>query len=263
MEELNPQNAFGELLLDLIEAQYGDIDSGVEALIQSTGLSEEEVIGIVQGDIIVDDENLLSSIVDAFPDADDNDLEVIVNVAQGVDEEDRAALIDEIGAEEMSGAEEGVEEIPEEAEYSYYNDVANFNANMNYESTQRLNYLENKLANFEAANAISSRLENLDNLATAYVDNEKLPPSYKTMLLGEFSNPEQRLARFSQIANENGVDVGTMLFATEYALGLLTEASRFVEFSDYSVTDEDIAVANFSASLDNIVAADIEAIFNS
>jgi hypothetical protein len=262
MKELNPQNAFGELLLDLIEAQYGDIDSGVEALIQSTGLGEEEVIGIIQGDVIVEDENLLSSIVDAFPDADDNDLEVIVNVAQGVDEEDRASLIDEIEADET---EEGMQELPEEesAKYGYYGNTANFSGDMSYELNQKVNYLENKLANFEAANAVSSRLEKLDNLASTYVDNQKLPPSYKTMLLGQFSNPEQRLARFSQIANDNGVDVGTMLFATEYALGLLTEASRFVEFSDYSLTDEDVAVANFSASLDNIVAADIEAIFNS
>lgn len=260
MEELNPQNAFGELLLDLIEAQYGEIDAGVEALMSTTGLSEEEVIAIVEGEIIVEDENLLSAIVDAFPDADDNDLEVIITVAEEVDAEDRDILISELDATEMEGEE--MMPLEGEADYSSYHDnTAEFNQT-NYILNNKVNNLEHKLANFEYTNAVATRLDNLDKIANEYVSAEQLPPSYKTMLLGQFSNPEERLAKFSNIAQNNGVDIPTMLFATEYALNMLGEASRFVEFNDYSITDEDVAIANFSASLDQQVAADIEAIFN-
>lgn len=262
-EELNPTNAFGELLLDLIEAQYeGDYDAGVQALVEATGLDATEVSAIINGDTIVDDENLLASIVSAFPDADDDDLEVIVNVATSVDEEDRASLLSQMESGEVSA--EGGEEAPAEGEedpelvaasYGYGGNTANFMEN------QRLAQLEQQFANFQYTSAISNKLKQLDNAASQAVAADSLPRSYKTMLVGNFSNDEQRLARFSQIAAENGVDVPTMLFATEFALGMLTDAADFVEFKDYSVSDEDMAVANFSANLDSVVKEDVGAIF--
>lgn len=265
MNELNPKNAFGELLLDLIEAQYdGDYDSGVQALMQTTGLAPEEVEAIINGDTIVDDESLLTAIVDAFPDADGDDLEVIVNVATSVDEEDRAALVSQIEAEE-AGAGAQAEEM--EAAYGYggYN-TANFSSQPQYfnYADPRVSALEAKVANFEMAqfeNALKNRLTQVDFQASQAVVEDRLPRSYKTMLVGDFSDPDARLARFGQIAAENGVDIPTMLFATEFALGLMTDAASFVEFKDYSLSDEDVAIANFSASLDAVAQNDVKAIF--
>lgn len=267
MEELNPKNAFGELLLDLIDAQYGgDFDSGIAAIMETTGLTEEEVTAIVNGDTVVEDENLLASIVDAFPDADDDDLEVIVNVATSVDEEDRADIIASLeGGEEYADGDEGA--MPEEemagAAYGYYNpNVANFGYGMD---NARLNQIEQTLANFErqqAVKAITEKLRTVDFMASQAVNAEILPRSYKTMLIGNFSDDGERLARFSQIAADNGVDIMTQLYATEFALGLLTDAADFVEFRDYSISDEDKTVAQFSASLDQVVANDVQAIFS-
>lgn len=264
--ELNPKNAFGELLLDLIDAQYdGDYNTGVQALIETTGLSDVEVEAIINGDTVVDDENLLASIVEAFPNADDDDLEVIVNVATSVDEEDREALLQQMemaeGMGQQAPGEVYAEPDPEmaAAAYAQYMNTANFGYNM---ENQRLANLEAKLANFEYTSAISSKLKELDSLATQAVMAEALPRSYKTMLVGNFHDDAQRLARFSQIAAENGVDVPTMLFATNFALGLLTDAADYVEFKDYSLSDEDVAVANFSMSLDGVVQEDVKAIFS-
>lgn len=263
MEELNPKNAFGELLLDLIEAQYdGDFDAGVMAIMEATGLTEEEVIAIVNGDTVVEDENLLASIVDAFPDADDDDLEVIVNVATAVDEEDRQDIIASLEGEEGYEEEAAPEEELAAASYGYGNyNVANFGQTMD---NARLNQIEQKLANFEyqeAVSAITNKLRTVDFMASQAVNAELLPASYKTMLIGNFNNDQERLARFSQIAAENGVDIMTQLYATEFALGLMTDAADFVEFKDYSISDDDRAVANFSASLDQIVQNDVQAIF--
>lgn len=266
MEELNPTNAFGELLLDLIEAQYnGDFDSGILAIAEATGLSEEEVTAIVNGDTIVEDENLLASIIDAFPDADDDDLEVIIQVATSVDEEDRENLLNSLEEDEAMGMQEA-EEVPEEemaaaAYQRYIGNVSNFN---NHAVTNRISSIENKIADFEYKQQIQTlknRLNNIDFMASQAVNSELLPSSYKTMLIGNFQDEDERLARFSQISQENGVDIVTQLYATEFALGLLTDASDFVEFKDYSISDDDVAVANFSASLDQVVQGDVQAIF--
>lgn len=266
--ELNPKNAFGELLLDLIEAQYGDLDTGVQALVETTGLSEDEVIAIINGDQIVEDENLLASIIEAFPEADDDDLSVIVDVASSVDEEDRQALQDQIdagqyGSQDMSGEGQAIEgeveePVPAGAAYGYYDpNNVNFSMNMN-----RIDQIEQRLAQFQYENEMTTRLARIDAVANQYVSNEVLPPSYKTLLIGNFSNDQERLYRFAEIAQKNGVDVDTMLFATEFALGLLSDAAEFVEFKDFSVTDADVMMANFSASLDEQVKHDYDAIFN-
>jgi hypothetical protein len=266
MNDLNPTNAFGELLLDLIEEQYGgDYDAGISALMETTGLSEEEVVSVIQGDTIIEDEGLLSGIIDAFPDADDEDKEVIVNVASGVDEADRADLIDMIDSDEAQdpGYQEEPDETMEqeptapEAEYAAYAvQQAQFAA-------QQAQEIQARWANFEAVNYLTAELRQLDNMATQAVSSNLLPPSYKALLIGNFAaDDSSRISRFCQMAESNGVDVGTMLFATKYAMGLLTDASDFVEFNDYSVTAEDVAIASFSAGLDSAVKADLDAIFN-
>lgn len=150
--------------------------------------------------------------------------------------------------------------MPEEE--AAYGQNTNQNAEFNEMSQQRLEQLENTIASFQYEQEITSRLTRIDNIAGQYVSNEVLPPSYKTLLIGNFSDEKQRAVEFVNIAQKNGVDVPTMLFATEFALKLLADASDFVEFKDMSVSDEDMAVAQFSASLDELVKHDYEAIFS-
>lgn len=272
MNELSPTNQFGELLLNLIDAQYGgDDDAGISALVESTGLSEEEVVAIINGDTIVEDESLLSDIVAAFPDADDNDLEVIINTASEVDEQDRSDLIAQIEADEdAAGAQEDPEaeaaEYPEdggeEASYSrYVGRRANFSREALLEN--KLAEMENRFAQFEAYSALSSELKAIEQKASQLVDAQILPPSFKAMLIGNFSDDSERVAKFGAIADRNQVDVEKMLFATKYALGMLEDSAQFMEFRDFSITEDEAATANFSASLDTQVQADLDAIFNS
>lgn len=260
--DLNPTNAFGEVLLDLIEAQYaGDFDAGVQALMEATGLSEEEVVAIIQGEVIVEDEALLSDIVDAFPDADDEDLTVIVEVASGVEADDREALVQEIEMD-MEASEAPVEEEAAlaEAAYGYSRPTVNFSARPSMVDN-RVAQLENKLANFEAQEYLTEALKEVDSNARSLVESAVLPPAMKTLLIGNFSNDKQRLARFSQMAQENGVDIGTMLFATQYAMGLIENSGNYVEFKDYSLSEEEANLAKFSASESVIAEQDMYAIF--
>jgi hypothetical protein len=286
--DLNPQNAFGVLLLDLIEAQYGVIDNGLIALMQTTGLTEQEVVGIINGDLIVESEQLLSGLIQAFPDADQEDISVVIDVAVGVSESDAndlatmnqeaqqtqaqqaQAQAGQGASPEAAGggydAEGGMGAEGAEGGFGRRGNTVNFSRQVADTLTlqqQQINQLTAGISNFQAQTALAERLKDIDTVATKYVNNGMLPPSYKLMLVGEFKNDKERLAKFGQIAQQNGVDVPSMLFATEYAISMLADASQFVEFSDYSLSEDEVRLAEFSAGLDAVVADDFAAIFNS
>lgn len=258
MEELNPTNAFGELLLDAIEAQYGSLDEGIPAVAASAGLDEDELVAIVQGDVVVEDESLLSDLIEALPDADDDDIELLINAAVEVDAADREELVNAIAETEDALAAE--EEMPMEDEM-----VEDYGYQYSPRTSavfSKVAELENKVASFEMQNAFSSALREVEQAASRYVEAGLLAPAHKAMLIGNFQDDSERLACFAAISEQNGVAPEVMLFATRYALGMLKDAAEFVEFKDYSLSDEDVAVATFSASLDEQVKADVDAIFN-
>jgi hypothetical protein len=283
--ELNPQNAFGEVLLDLIDAQYqGNYDQGLLALMQVTGLSEEAIVGIINGDIIVESQNILGQLMQAFPDADAEDMSIVTTVASGVEEADRgeaeAVLQEQLEAQQYQATQNQAGDQYATADggydvgaaageggggeaagaFSAYARKANFAMQR---QAAELAQLKNYVANFASEEQLSRRLERLSNQAASLESEGILPPAYRRMLIGDFANGEQRVARFSRMSKENGVDVQTMLFASEYALNLLGRGGQYVEFKDYSVSHEDAQVANFNASLDAVVEQDFAAIFDS
>ena len=269
-------NAFGELLLALIQAQYGDIDAGGEALIATTGMSEEEIAGIIQGDFIVEDVNLLESIINAFPDADAQDIEVIAEVASQVEMADSEGLEEAFEDEIEDGQEVDVAALAGEGEVGTSAatpsptaapaaagaGAGGFGRNTKTAKfDSRLNRIETALGNFALETELSDRLTQLDSKATELVNEGVLPPAYKQLLVGNFSTSKELVANFSAAAQQNNVTLNEMLFAAEYALGLMSEAAPVVEFQDYSVSDEQVAIAKFSQSLDAAVEEDLTAIF--
>lgn len=272
--ELNPTNAFGELLLDLIQAQYeGDIDAGIQALVQATGLTEEEVTGYVSGENIVDDVDTLEAIISAFPDANDEDIEQIIEVADGVLEQDKQALEAQY---EPEGAEGGAEEpdmAQQGADYAAaYNPAiqANFNRNVATEINRVRAENEALHANFAAAQFqanLSQALSDLNARTTEDVLNGVITPAMKEALIGNFSDPRQRVAQFTGIAKTNGArDEQEQLNMSEFAYSLLRNIANVTGFQDYSVSAEEVATANFSASLDEAAKGDLIAMgldFNS
>lgn len=262
--ELNPTNAFGELLLDLIEAQYdGDIDAGIQALVQSTGLAEEDVVGFISGENIVDDADILEAMIGAFPDANDEDIQTIIEVASGVEEADREAL--ETQYEGNEDAEGGVM-AQQGADYAAaYNPAiqANFNRNV-AEEIQKLRAEKEALeANFAQANfeaQLSSYLTDLDARISQDVHDGIITPAMKEALIGNFSNPKQRVAQFSGIAQSNGArDLQEQLNMSEFAYSLLRNVANVTQFTDFSVSAEEVATANFSASLEEAAKGDLVA----
>lgn len=265
--ELNPTNAFGELLLDLIEAQYdGDIDAGIQALVQSTGLAEEEVVGYISGENIVDDADILEAMIGAFPDANDEDIQTIIEVASGVEEADREALEAQYEGNEDAEGGEDPEMAQQGADYAAaYNPAiqANFNRNV-AEELQRLRAEKEALeANFAQANfeaQLSGYLTDLDARISQDVYDGSITPAMKEALIGNFSNPKQRVAQFSRIAQSNGArDLQEQLNMSEFAYSLLRNVAKVTQFTDFSVSAEEVATANFSASLEEAAKGDLVA----
>ena len=267
LTELNPTNAFGELLLDLIEAQYeGDIDAGIQALVQSTGLAEEEVVGFISGENIVDDADILEAMIGAFPDANDEDIQTIVEVASGVEEADRQAL--EAQYEGNEDAEGGVdpEMAQQGADYAAaYNPAiqANFNRSVVTE-IQRLRAEKEALeANFAQANFeanLSQALTDLNARISQDVVDGVITPAMKEALIGNFSDPRQRVAQFTGIAQTNGArDLQEQLNMSEFAYSLLRNVANVTQFTDFSVSAEEVATANFSSSLEEAAKGDLVA----
>ena len=265
--ELNPTNAFGELLLDLIEAQYeGDIDAGVQALVQSTGLSEEDVVGYISGENIVDNVEDLEAMISAFPDATEEDLDKLIEVADGVLEQDREALEAQY---ETEGAEGGVEEpdmAQQGADYAAaYNPAiqANFNKNVVSELQKLRAEKEALEANFAQANfeaQLSQALTDLNARISQDVVDGVITPAMKEALIGNFADPRQRVAQFTGIAQTNGArDLQEQLNMSEFAYSLLRNVANVTQFTDFSVSAEEVATANFSASLEEAAKGDLVA----
>jgi len=264
MTELNPTNAFGELLLDLIEAQYeGDIDAGIQALVQSTGLSEEDVTGYISGENIVDDVNILEAMIGAFPDANDEDIEQIIEVADGVLEQDKQALEAQYDTDDAEG---GVEPdmAQEGADYAAaYNPAiqANFNKTVVSEIQKLRAEKEALEANFAQANfeaQLSQALSDLNARISQDVVDGVITPAMKEALIGNFSDPRQRVAQFSGIAQTNGArDLQEQLNMSEFAYSLLRNIANVTQFTDFSVSAEEVATANFSSSLEEAAKGDL------
>jgi hypothetical protein len=262
--ELNPTNAFGELLLDLIEAQYeGDIDAGVQALVQATGLSEEDVTGYISGENIVDDADILEAMIGAFPDANDEDIQTIIEVASGVEEADREALEAQYENEDAEGGVDP-EMAQQGADYAAaYNPAiqANFNRSV-AEEIQRVRAENEALhANFAKAQFeanLSQALTDLNARISQDVVDGIITPAMKEALIGNFSDPRQRVAQFTGIAQTNGArDLQEQLNMSEFAYSLLRNVANVTQFTDFSVSAEEVATANFSSSLEEAAKGDL------
>ncbi len=274
--ELNPTNAFGELLLDLIEAQFADlitdpedtspaISAGIQALVQATGLSEEDVTGYISGENLVDNVEDLEAMISAFPDATEEDLDKLIEVADGVLEQDRQALEAQY---ETEGAEGGAREPMTEEAANYaaaYNPAiqANFNKQV-ADEIQRVRAENEALqANFAQAQfeaQLSQALTDLDARITQDVVDGIITPAMKEALIGNFSDSRKRVAQFTGIAETNGArDLQEQLNMSEFAYSLLRNVANVTQFKDFSVSAEEVATANFSKSLEEAAKGDLVA----
>ena len=180
----------GDALLVLgEEAGYETVEDLVLDLAELTGLSDDEIAGLITGEFIPDEE-LSDVILEGFG-ADDDTYEEFMEITDTL-------------LEEAEG-DEGDDEGDDEGNYSRYN------ARVDREVAT----LRSKVAEFETVGAISAQLDQLERDARHGVEEGWLPPVARDAIMGNFEASEDRVAEFSNICEINKVSPDVELYAME------------------------------------------------
>lgn len=228
---VNPGNAFGEILLGLIEEEYEDYNDALEAVADFADTTPEHIEAIIDGSIIVDDVDLLGGIAAAFDATEDEEiLSGFLAIAQEVEEADR-----ELGEEIAAAMADSASNEREPALAGSYKSGA-----PTAEFTARVNDLERTVASFKASAEVSGILQTLRRKADFGVNQGWLPPVVADLLLGSADlSDNTRVAAFGQSAVKNDIDIATQLFAIDFALDIFERCGNQVEFRAYAESDID------------------------
>jgi len=242
-----PATLFGEALIHLIDDHYEDAEEAISDLQEVTGLSEDDVLDLIEG-LAVPDEELTSAIGSMFELTAENEdsFEDLLDVAslsrqdaygydpvyEELEDEDEIEAVDEEDEEE-----DEYEDEDEEAQYSAID--------------SRYAALENKIVEFELEKEVKTALANIERKANQGVQEGWLPPVAHRALLGSFEREEDRLAKFSELCDANGVDLNTQLVAFEFALKVFEHCGPMVQFGQVIQEDLDPRQAEFQSNLED------------
>lgn len=249
--EFSEGNDFGNVLLQLIDEEFEDADSALEAITESTDLTVDDVLDLIEGSAIATPE-AAESLADVFETLDDDDVyDGFMTVA--VDTYNEALDEGDVEYDDEDEYEDEYEESEEDEDE--YEDVEAgdreyvFGAGSSYstflgqddteaEFGQSIDALQERLDAIEFESQVKNVLADLDGYASEGVDEGWLPPYARQILMGEFSREDDRLASFSSVCDNNEVDVETQLYAMKFALDMFKNLGPIAQFSSYRNTAE-------------------------
>lgn len=244
--EFSEGNDFGNVLLQLIDEEFEDADSALEAITESTDLTVDDVLDLIEGSAIATPE-AAEALADVFETLDEDDVyDGFMTVAvdtynEALDEGD----VDEY--EEEDYYEDSDDEFDDDDEYEDEESSDReyvFGAGSSYSSFlgqddteaefgQSIDALQERLDAIEFESQVKNVLADLDGYAAEGVDEGWLPPYARQTLMGEFSREDDRLASFSSVCDSNQVDVETQLYAMKFALDMFKSLGPIAQFSSY------------------------------
>jgi hypothetical protein len=235
--EFSVGNTFGVALLELGEAAgYEELEDYAYDLAEATGNDVEDIIDLISGEAVPDDE-LALGISDIFGLDDDLTADLLIAGidARGDDIEDYLDLADD------------------EDEDDYEEDIVS-------EASYRLAEIEEELAEFKYSSTIKDALDTLMLEAANLVDEGMMPPSTFDILFSSFELDSDRIAAFSATCNANEVDPATELYALEKIVDIFRRMPPTVDFGymvqEEFISDEEAAVENeMDAIAQNFVQA--------
>ena len=206
-------------------AGYEDIEEYITDLAEEMGYDPEYLAATITGEIEPDDDDAvaIAEVMD-LPDEYAVDLLASAYEARG---EDLYEELENMEEEDEDEYEEDAEEVDEDVEEVAYA-VAD---------------LQDRVAEFETADAIKSVLADIEKEVTIGLQERWLTPILAKHILGEFEYEEDRIAAFSSLADSNKVDLPTQLFGVHFALNLLKEAGTEQPFAQFgAMTNETFEV---------------------
>jgi hypothetical protein len=196
-ENMAEFNGFGTMLLEAGEEEgFQDLDEYLGYLSETTGLSTEDLIEVMT-DENEPDEEFADAFVDAIMEAE----------------------------AEMYGEDDDEEEDDED--YEDDEDEVDGEGDPNLEAAySRVRQLEEEMAEFQAASIVNETLHKYQSMASEMVESGDLPPvAYKLLFTvsGNELEGSDRIAAFSQLAEENGVGIDTEIYALNKILKLFDQ----------------------------------------
>ncbi len=197
----------GLAILQLAEVDYdGDLEAAIYDISVATGYEPKVVVGLIDGTYIPTPE-LKDQIASVVPSAQDPE---VYEEFQSLDSE----------AYEDESDEDG----DEGAEYSaFQRQLAQFQR-QNAELEARVNQAE-----FEKS--VTTSLNQLERYADRLVHEGSLPPVAYNHLMGEFESSDDRLAAFSEMCTDGGIDAVEQLARIQYALEVFEKCGPVAQFS--------------------------------
>jgi len=237
----NMQCYFVPALLEQIENDYETLEDGLEDIQNVTGFEDEDIQGLLSGELVPTPQcvDILNELF--YETSTDNNSALGFQVLAAMDrgdleesdlEEGLQAYYDSQEDEEESG-DEDEENDDEDTEDEDEEEATEEDAVYSY-IDPRLQELESKIANFELNSELKDRLSDVAEFARQGLNDRWLSRAKYEFLLGSFDREEDRVAAFSQAAEEDNVDLSTRLYAVLFALEADEACGERVNFSSYA-----------------------------
>lgn len=263
--QIKPGNNFGVAILGLMEDELqGDFDSGIERLSNNTGLSEEDIVELIEADELAVDEELFEAVASTFY-STSHDPNVLNGLYLTALDANAAIDINEYldEAEDYEEDEdEDYEEDEEDEEYEDEEELAEQSYSRNSRNTANfaeVETLRNKVADIETLFSIKNALTGITKRADDLADAGVLPPIARHAIVASFADKDEQVAAFSQMCDANERTPDELLFAMNYALSIFERCGTLVDFNHYTDDEIDPEVAAFSAELDSVAKRSLEA----
>jgi len=259
----NMNTRFVPALVEQIEENYETIEDGMLDIQDATDITDDEVRGLFTGELVPTAKmvDILNGLFETT--STDNNMALGMQVLAALDRGD----LDEEDLYE-DGSEEEMEEVEDEDEDSddEEDEVEQPSIKSKKESRAvysaidpRLQELESKIADFELNSELKNRLSEIAEFAHQGINDGWLSRAKKDLLLGSFEREDDRVAAFSQTAEENNVDLATQLYAIQFALEADEACGERVMFSRYvsepqtaaKKDDDDLALLQIKKMVEN------------
>lgn len=229
----NMNTRFVPALVEQIEENYDSIEAGMLDIQDATDITDDEVVGLFTGELVPTAKmvDILNGLFEATS-TDDNmalGLQVLAALDRGdLDESD----LYEDGSQEELDPEEDDEDTEDEEPVD--NKFKKDSQAVYSAIDPRLQELESKIADFELNKELKGRLSEIADFARQGMDEGWLSRAKRDLLLGSFDREDDRVAAFSQTAEQNNVDLATQLYAVQFALEADEACGERVIFSRYA-----------------------------
>lgn len=235
----NMNTRFVPALVEQIEENYDSIEAGMLDIQEATDITDDEVVGLFTGELVPTAKmvDILNGLFEATS-TDDNmalGLQVLAALDRGdLDESDLYEDGSEEELEDVDDEEEEEESDPESEDEVDSKGKFKKDSQAVYSAIDpRLQELEAKIADFELNTELKNRLSEIADFARQGLEEGWLSRAKRDLLLGSFDREDDRVAAFSQTAEQNSVDLATQLYAVQFALEADEACGERVIFSRY------------------------------